>query len=198
MNAAGTFFLVVFLLFLFGAIFWVLYVFIRAKRSGLPAPKINEYNPFKRRNSVSSIAPRENNNIKDWFSDKFDKLRGNRRRGGEESHLEDGLEGRPHGRAGFQRLDDQDAWDDRVEGRDGYGREDHDHDHGYAHGHEDTAYAGGRQQYQEYGPGETAYGRVEHDEHEYNHSAQEYGRTGEHGQGQEVYPPPRGYSPYRP
>ena len=121
MNGAGLFFLLLLLLVILPLGGWIAFVYFRAKRQGLPPPRLADYNPLKAFRSQSNypIAPRPTG-IVGWVTDKFHALKPSRNRGAYESTTNlpsSGGQGR-----GFGPLSGEDgAWDSRVGGQ--YGPE---------------------------------------------------------------------------
>ncbi|KAK7750812.1 hypothetical protein SLS62_007211 [Diatrype stigma] len=145
-SPVGTFFIVLFVLALVGAIGWVVFTQMRARRLGLPAPSWSSYNPFSRsdRSSPYGVPTPASGGIRGWFSDKLGALRGSSSGGG------GGGGGRFSGpgayeRRGFGPLDPDEAWDARV-GHEaelgGYGGSGYDQELGSSH-HDNTRYGGG-------------------------------------------------------
>ncbi|KAJ2895893.1 hypothetical protein MKZ38_006049 [Zalerion maritima] len=111
MNAAGTFFLVIFILLLLGIGGWVGFTQFRARRLGLPPPTWQSYIPFKGNKEQSPYGapqPRRGGAL-GWIKDRIYGLRKNRDRTAPGAYEQ--------GRA----LDPDDAWDSRVPGDQGYG-----------------------------------------------------------------------------
>ncbi|KXJ92234.1 hypothetical protein Micbo1qcDRAFT_162403 [Microdochium bolleyi] len=111
MHAAGIFFIVLFVLLIAGAVGWVVFTQLRARRLGLPPPSLSSYNPFNRSDHHSPYGPPEpaSGGIGAWFSDKIRGIRGS---GGNKRSATGG--GYEQSRRGFGPLDPDEAWDTRV------------------------------------------------------------------------------------
>ncbi len=119
MSGIGIFVLVIFILLIIGAIAWVTFTQLRARRQGLPAPSLSSYNPFANRSSSRNYPSSSSGGIAGWISTKFQALKNRRTAGGAyEEPLGasgsggGGIGGR--GRRGFGPLDPDEAWDTRV------------------------------------------------------------------------------------
>jgi hypothetical protein len=110
-GGLGAFFIIVAFIALFGAVAWIVFTHLRARRLGLPQPTFASYNPFN-----SSRGFDNSGGGGGWFSDKIRafKNRNNRSQtGGYEEPLSSNVRGRAASR-GFGPLDPDDAWDARV------------------------------------------------------------------------------------
>lgn len=145
MNGWGWFFLLLFLLLIFGAIGWVVFTQVRARRAGLPPPTFKSYIPFVGGSSSARNypTPRSGGPI-EWIKDRISSMKNSRTaQGAYEEPLEAGTMGR--GRRG---LDPDEAWDARVGNEaDAYGPSGHyeEQELGLAPSHEPyggTGYAG--------------------------------------------------------
>ena len=104
MASGGWFFLIVLALLILGAVGWIVFTRIRARRQGLPAPALSSYNPFANRHRSSQSSTTRSGGVVGWAKSKFDSIRGGGRGAGYG----------PAG-AGQQRgLDPDGAWDTRV------------------------------------------------------------------------------------
>lgn len=128
MRGWGLFFFLLLLLLILGAIGWVVFTQIRARRSGLPAPSWRSYLPFLGRGGGGPLSnqpsPRSSNPL-EWIRDKISDLRHGRNRTAE-GHYEGagGYAGstsvgepHPYRGAGDRRtraMDPDEAWDTRV------------------------------------------------------------------------------------
>lgn len=115
-SPIGTFFIVLLVLLIVGAVGWIVFTQLRARRLGLPAPPLSSYIPFARSEPSSSYAPQPApGGIQGWISDKWRSLRSSGNRSAP------GAYERPS-RRGFGALDPDEAWDTRVgHEADGYG-----------------------------------------------------------------------------
>ncbi|KAI1386388.1 uncharacterized protein F4822DRAFT_314635 [Hypoxylon trugodes] len=123
-SPVGTFFIVLFVLLIVGAVGWIVFTQLRARRLGLPAPPLSSYIPFARSDPSSSYGPQPApGGIKGWISDKIRSIRGGSSSGGGNRSAAGAYE-RPS-RRGFGPLDPDEAWDTRVghEADYGYGYE---------------------------------------------------------------------------
>lgn len=109
MKAAGTFFLVLFILLIVGAVLWVVYSHLRAKRLGLPPPSWTSYIPFLKSAEPSPYGPPQPrpSGALGWIQDKIASFRSKRSRTAAGAYE--------------QGRGDDDAWDSRVPGDSGYG-----------------------------------------------------------------------------
>ncbi|OAF58750.1 hypothetical protein VC83_06108 [Pseudogymnoascus destructans] len=123
--AFGAFLLVLLAIILISAIVWIVFIYLRARRLGLPTPTLTSYNPFASRSSYTP-QPRSGGLI-GWISDKFRNFRSRRSRtaGGayEEPLGAYGGAGGGGARSGFGALDPDEAWDARVGNEADYYRE---------------------------------------------------------------------------
>ncbi|KAI0478914.1 phosphoglycerate mutase-like protein [Xylariaceae sp. FL0804] len=134
-SAAGTFFIVLFVLLIAAAIGWVVFTQLRARRLGvsspapshpvasLPAPPLSSYNPFARHESsaYATSGGGGGGGGGGVWGRLSDKVRGFR--GGRNARSAAGAYEAPSSssRRGFGALDPDDAWDARVGNEDGAG-----------------------------------------------------------------------------
>ncbi|KAH7030872.1 uncharacterized protein B0I36DRAFT_322669 [Microdochium trichocladiopsis] len=109
MHPAGVFFIVLFVLLIAGAVAWVVFTQLRARRLGLPPPTLSSYNPFSRKDNHSPYGPPTPapGGIGAWISDKIRSIRG-------PSNKRSQAGGYEQSRRGFGPLDPDEAWDTRV------------------------------------------------------------------------------------
>ncbi|KAI1821941.1 hypothetical protein F4861DRAFT_516806 [Xylaria intraflava] len=114
-GAAGTFFIVLFVLLVVAGIGWVVFTQLRARRLGLPSPPLSSYIPFARSSHQSSFGSQQPSagGIRGWISNRFRSLKNPRSAAG-------AYEPSAAGRRGFGPLDPDEAWDARV-GHETYG-----------------------------------------------------------------------------
>ncbi|KAL2355265.1 hypothetical protein BJ546DRAFT_1126988 [Cryomyces antarcticus] len=107
MSGWGVFVIVVVVFLIFAAIGWVIFAHLRARRLGLPPPRLN---PFSSRSGASRNYPSPAfSGPFAWLTSKFRALRSGRTAGG---GYEEATSGRD--RRGFGPLDPDEAWDTRV------------------------------------------------------------------------------------
>lgn len=118
MSGIGIFFLVLIIFIIIGAIAWVIFTQLRARRQGLPAPSLSSYNPFANRSSSRNYPSPSPSGIAGWFRAKFQALKNRRTAGGAYEEPLGGSGGGGgrggRGRRGFGPLDPDEAWDTRV------------------------------------------------------------------------------------
>ncbi|KAI0798966.1 hypothetical protein GGR55DRAFT_525601 [Xylaria sp. FL0064] len=115
-SAVGTFFIVLVVLLVVGAVGWIVFTQLRARRLGLPSPPLSSYIPFARSSQSSYGAPQpRSGGVRGWISDRFQSLKNPRSAAGAYEHTS-----APSGRRGFGPLDPDEAWDARV-GHETYG-----------------------------------------------------------------------------
>ena len=125
MGGLGLFFFFLFLGAIAGAIGWVIFTQLRARRSGLPAPSWRSYLPFVKSDSSGGFSniptPRSTNPI-EWIRDKFNSVRRGRNRTARGNYEEAGgygLGGRQSADTGpgarrARGMDPDEAWDTQV------------------------------------------------------------------------------------
>ncbi|KAM0280924.1 hypothetical protein ACHAQH_003813 [Verticillium albo-atrum] len=112
-STAGGIVIAIVILALAGALAWVVFTQLRARKLGLPAPSITSYIPFLKPDPYGSSSGSGGlSGIKAWF-----KSRNNRSAAG--AYEQPGAAGAPiaggaAGRRGFGPLDPDEAWDSRV------------------------------------------------------------------------------------
>ncbi|KAI6708072.1 hypothetical protein PZA11_007064 [Diplocarpon coronariae] len=114
LTGLGAFFIIVLIAVVFGAIGWIIYTHLRARRLGLPQPTLSSYNPFNNSDGYGSSGTQSG--AVGWLRGKISvfKNRNNRSAGGAyEEPLSSNVRGRANNR-GFGPLDPDDAWDARV------------------------------------------------------------------------------------
>ncbi|KAI0998494.1 hypothetical protein K3495_g9702 [Podosphaera aphanis] len=115
LTGLGVFFIILFLLTIFGCTTWLFYTHIRAKRLGLPQPTFSSYNPFGTKNNFRESG-QPHTRVIGWVSDKIRLLKNRNSRaaaGGYEEPLTSNVRSRAKNR-GFGPLDPDEAWDTRV------------------------------------------------------------------------------------
>ncbi|KAI3336070.1 hypothetical protein F4824DRAFT_463286 [Ustulina deusta] len=141
-SPVGTFFIVLVVLLVVGAVGWVVFTQLRARRLGLPSPPLSSYIPFARSSHQSAYgAPQpKSGGVRGWISDRFQSLKNPRSAAGAYEQPS-----APAGRRGFGPLDPDDAWDARV-GHETYGSayypDDHELEDRGHHGRVDSPYSG--------------------------------------------------------
>ena len=118
-STTGLFFLLLFLLLVFGAIGWIVYTRLRASRQGLPPPPLKSYIPFLGSSQSTSNypTPRSSGPL-EWIKDQLAKLRNQRTARGAYEETGRGVDGSYAGAGAGTRGRDDDAWDTRAPGRD--------------------------------------------------------------------------------
>ncbi|PSS12290.1 hypothetical protein M430DRAFT_106835 [Amorphotheca resinae ATCC 22711] len=114
-SGVGAFFIIVAVVVVGGAIAWIVYTNLRARRLGLPQPTLSSYNPFRSSSHGYGGPSPAPGGIVGWVNDKFRafKNRNNRSAGGAYEEPLSNVRGRASNR-GFGPLDPDDAWDARV------------------------------------------------------------------------------------
>ncbi|GME28278.1 hypothetical protein GTA08_BOTSDO05835 [Neofusicoccum parvum] len=127
-SGVGIFFGILILLLVIGAVSWVAYTRIRAKRLGLPPPPLNPFARGSRSDAGAGGYPAPApGGIVGWMNDKISSLRGGRSRNNtryaagayEEAGLGGGAGAAPRRTRGT--LDPDEAWDARVGNEADYG-----------------------------------------------------------------------------
>lgn len=115
-SGVAAFFIIVAFGVVGGAIAWVIYTQIRARRLGLPRPTLQAYNPFNRGTTAGRYSgpggSSSSGGVFGWIRDKLPGAR-NRSGTGAAEPLSGNSRGRG-GRRGFGPLDPDEAWDARV------------------------------------------------------------------------------------
>ncbi|KAF4125273.1 Pfam:Acid phosphat A [Geosmithia morbida] len=127
-SAGGGIIIAIVLVFVLGAIGWVLFTQLRARNLGLPTPSLSDYLPWKRSGGGSYSPPRPaSGGVVGWFNQQVQKVKGrggggggNQRsaRGAYEQQAGGGSAGTGH--RGFGPLDPDEAWDTRVDDANDY------------------------------------------------------------------------------
>ncbi|TEA13480.1 hypothetical protein C8034_v004709 [Colletotrichum sidae] len=111
-SAAGGIIIAILVLVVVGAIGWVVFTQLRARRLGLPPPSLSSYIPFRKSDAPSYGPPRPAaSGIVGWFNDKITSFK-NRNNRSAAGAYEQPLGGTA--RRGFGPLDPDEAWDTRV------------------------------------------------------------------------------------
>ncbi|PQE10678.1 acid phosphatase protein [Rutstroemia sp. NJR-2017a BBW] len=114
-SGVAAFFIIILFVAVAGAIIWVVYTHLRARRLGLPQPTLSSYNPFGGGGNRYGGSGGQGGMV-GWVKDKVNgfKNRNNRSAGGAyEEPLSSNVRGRGANR-GFGPLDPDEAWDARV------------------------------------------------------------------------------------
>jgi hypothetical protein len=112
MSGIVAFIIIIAIVFVIGAVGWLIYTHLRARRLGLPQPTLSSYNPFgdgaQRYDGGSSQG-----GIMARFKGIFSKKNNRSAGGAYEEPLSNNVRGRANNR-GFGPLDPDEAWDARV------------------------------------------------------------------------------------
>lgn len=122
MNGVADFFVALVVILIVGAIAWVVFTQLRARRLGLSPPSLSSYNPFSSGGGSYSGPQPARGGVVGWFNDQVRALRSRgwlsgRKATGNGTYEEPLQSGTARGRAanrGFGPLDPDDAWDARV------------------------------------------------------------------------------------
>ncbi|KAF4487915.1 3-phytase A [Fusarium agapanthi] len=109
-STAGGIVIAIIVLLVAGAIGWVIFTQLRARRLGLPPPSLASYLPWHKEDSGYGIQPAPSG-IAGWFNDKIRKFKNRNNRSAAGAYEQSGG---ARGRRGFGPLDPDEAWDSRV------------------------------------------------------------------------------------
>ncbi|KAF5621278.1 3-phytase A [Fusarium sp. NRRL 52700] len=109
-STAGGIVIAIIVLLVAGAVGWVIFTQLRARRLGLPPPSLASYLPWHKEDSGYGIQPAPSG-IAGWFNDKIRKFKNRNNRSAAGAYEQSGG---ARGRRGFGPLDPDEAWDTRV------------------------------------------------------------------------------------
>ncbi|KAF4959199.1 hypothetical protein FGADI_1843 [Fusarium gaditjirri] len=109
-STAGGIVIAIIVLLVAGAVGWVVFTQLRARRLGLPPPSLASYLPWHKDESSYGIQPAPSG-IAGWFNDKIRKFKNRNNRSAAGAYEQSGG---ARGRRGFGPLDPDEAWDSRV------------------------------------------------------------------------------------
>ncbi|KAF5560397.1 3-phytase A [Fusarium phyllophilum] len=109
-STAGGIVIAIIVLLVAGAVGWVIFTQLRARRLGLPPPSLASYLPWHKEDSGYGIQPAPSG-IAGWFNDKIRKFKNRNNRSAAGAYEQSGG---ARGRRGFGPLDPDEAWDSRV------------------------------------------------------------------------------------
>ncbi|KAL9572725.1 hypothetical protein ACKAV7_003124 [Fusarium commune] len=109
-STAGGIVIAIIVLLVAGAVGWVVFTQLRARRLGLPPPSLASYLPWHKEDSGYGIQPAPSG-IAGWFNDKIRKFKNRNNRSAAGAYEQSGG---ARGRRGFGPLDPDEAWDSRV------------------------------------------------------------------------------------
>ncbi|KAF5686720.1 3-phytase A [Fusarium circinatum] len=109
-STAGGIVIAIIVLLVAGAVGWVIFTQLRARRLGLPPPSLASYLPWHKEDSGYGIQPAPSG-IAGWFHDKIRKFKNRNNRSAAGAYEQSGA---ARGRRGFGPLDPDEAWDSRV------------------------------------------------------------------------------------
>ncbi|MCJ1334887.1 hypothetical protein MMC09_000152 [Bachmanniomyces sp. S44760] len=116
MNGFAVFGIIVLLLVIIFCALYVVFIRVRAHRSGLPPPPLASYIHFNRQPALGYPAQPRSSGVIGWVHDKFSGFKNSRTAGGayENTYAGAGGGGGRSNRGGFGPLDPDGAWDSRV------------------------------------------------------------------------------------
>ncbi|KAF4447126.1 hypothetical protein F53441_9271 [Fusarium austroafricanum] len=110
-STAGGIVIAIFVLLIAGAVGWVIFTQLRARRLGLPPPSLKSYLPWHKEDSGYGPPRPAPGGVVGWFNDQIRKLKNRNNRSAAGAYEQSGG---ARGRRGFGPLDPDEAWDSRV------------------------------------------------------------------------------------
>ncbi|KAM0354063.1 hypothetical protein ACHAPU_001098 [Fusarium lateritium] len=111
-STAGGIVIAILVLLVAGAVGWLIFTQLRARRLGLPPPSLTSYLPWHKEDTGYGPPQPAPNSIGDWFKNMIQKFKNRNNRSAAGAYEQSG--GAARGRRGFGPLDPDEAWDSRV------------------------------------------------------------------------------------